>query len=210
LLPPGPSYTAVATAAVTLLHDGFGSGGVLQTQLLRPQIRVRSSPVSRHDSDGPEHLRLVPTRDSCAAARMAIKNVHSITSSARASSDGGTVSPSVLAVLRSRARTWSAVRSGGLPAALPCEFGRLVLPLGESVPACWSLGPIATFQDLGCVHCVLDELQHASSGEMSRMEYSVKDATTCWQKDRAPPMVSPMKSRPKEKPKWHIPCTTRL
>jgi hypothetical protein len=33
---------------------------------------------------------------------------------------------------------------------------------------------------------------------------------TLWQEDRASPMVSPIKSHPKEKPKWHIRCTTRL
>jgi len=32
----------------------------------------------------------------------------------------------------------------------------------------------------------------------------------CWQEDRASPMVSPIKSHLKEKPKWHIRCTTRL
>src|SRR5215831_14528259 len=32
----------------------------------------------------------------------------------------------------------------------------------------------------------------------------------CWQEDRASPMVSAIKSHLKEKPKWHIRCTTRL
>ena len=40
-----------------------GSRAVLRTLLLPPQIRVRSTPNSRHDSVGPEHLRLVPLRD---------------------------------------------------------------------------------------------------------------------------------------------------
>jgi hypothetical protein len=63
------------------------------------------------------------------------------------------------------------------------------------------IGPIATFQDLGCVRGLLDEQQtHGVFG---------KDRT-CWQEDRASPMVPPIKSHPKEKPKWHIPCTTRL
>ena len=44
----------------------LGSRAVLLTVLLPPQIRVRSTPDSRHDSDGPEHLRLVPTADTAA------------------------------------------------------------------------------------------------------------------------------------------------
>jgi hypothetical protein len=100
--------------------------------------------------------------------------VCSTTSSARASSEGGTASQAFCGLRMITSSTWSAVRSGGLPAALPWEFGRLVLPLGKSVPVCTWLCPISTFQDLGCVRCFLDEQHDASSGQMSRMEYSVR------------------------------------
>jgi len=36
---------------------------VLLTQLQQAQIRVRSTTDSRHDSDGLEHLRVVPVAD---------------------------------------------------------------------------------------------------------------------------------------------------
>ena len=39
---------------------GIGSKAVLLIQLLPPQIRVRSTPDSRHDGDRAEHLRFVP------------------------------------------------------------------------------------------------------------------------------------------------------
>jgi hypothetical protein len=44
--------------------DRLGSRAVLQTQPLPPQIRVRNTPDSRHDSDGPEQLRFVPFADN--------------------------------------------------------------------------------------------------------------------------------------------------
>jgi hypothetical protein len=56
---------------VELPRVGFGvTSAVLQTQLLPPQIRVRCSPDSRHDSDGPEQLRFVPQPDSCTATEV--------------------------------------------------------------------------------------------------------------------------------------------
>ena len=68
-------------------------------------------------------------------------------------------------------------------------------------------GPIATFQDLGCVRGLLDEQQTQRANIVNGV--FGKDRT-CWQEDRASPMVSPIKFHPKEKPKWHIRCTTRL
>jgi hypothetical protein len=52
----------------------FGSRAVLLTLLLPPQIRVRSTPDSRHDSDGPEHLRLVPAADVCSASTAPVRS----------------------------------------------------------------------------------------------------------------------------------------
>ena len=46
-----------------MAQDGYGSKAVLLIQLLPPQIRVRSTPNSRHDGDGPAHLRFVPQAD---------------------------------------------------------------------------------------------------------------------------------------------------
>ena len=46
-----------------MAQDGYGSKAVLLIQLLPPQIRVRSTPDSRHDGDGPAHLRFVPQAD---------------------------------------------------------------------------------------------------------------------------------------------------
>ena len=47
---------------------GSGSRAVLLTLLLPPQIRVRGTPDSRHDSDGPEQIRFAP-KHSCTAAK---------------------------------------------------------------------------------------------------------------------------------------------
>jgi hypothetical protein len=58
-------------------------------------------PNSGHHSDGSEHLRFVPLPDSCSAAKKGVtRYLYSITSSARASSIGGSVRPSAFAVLR--------------------------------------------------------------------------------------------------------------
>jgi hypothetical protein len=45
------------------IEVGLGSSAVLLTQLWPPQLRGRSTPNSRHHSDGPEHLRFVPFTD---------------------------------------------------------------------------------------------------------------------------------------------------
>ena len=49
--------TKVASQRRVHCHGRNGSRAVLQTQLLPPQNRVRNTPDSRHDSDGPEQLR---------------------------------------------------------------------------------------------------------------------------------------------------------
>ena len=59
----GPPELCDAAVRRTGRLDRLVSRAVLQTQLLPPQIRVRCSPDSRHDSDGPEQLRCVPQGD---------------------------------------------------------------------------------------------------------------------------------------------------
>jgi hypothetical protein len=62
LAPQCPSCCQWSQRVIEILSSS-GSKAVLLNQLLPPQIRVRSTPDSRHDSNGPEHLRLVPTTE---------------------------------------------------------------------------------------------------------------------------------------------------
>jgi hypothetical protein len=77
-------------AAMTAIHRGHKS------EWLERAETVGRTPITRPTFCGAANLRFVPRRDSCTAARSS----YSITSSARASSGGGMVSPSALAVFR--------------------------------------------------------------------------------------------------------------
>ena len=54
-----PLRPHVRTKPWTQLRQKWVKGGP-PLQLLPPQIRVRTTPDSEHDGDGPAHLRFVP------------------------------------------------------------------------------------------------------------------------------------------------------
>src|SRR5262245_1146291 len=72
----------------------------LRTEFLKPSIGVRTSSGSGHESFQLAQWRLVPSSAVSMCSNVRVRKLdYSITSSARASSDGGIVNPSALATL---------------------------------------------------------------------------------------------------------------